>query len=283
MPPRSVPTARQQRVGYELRRLRERAGTSSTDAAALLGVQQSRISNIEAGRIGISAERIHALACHYECADRQLIDALVEMASARSRPWWEEYRGVLPGRFLDLAEMEHYAIRIRTAQTVHLPGLLHTIDHARVVFSQGVPPLPPPEIEHRISHRVKRQEIFYRETPIPYTAIVHEAALRMEFGGPATAKAQLRHILDMAARDSITVLVIPFKAGAFPGAGQSFGFAHGAVTQLDTVQVDASHGSELLYAEAQLEKYRRLLDRMEEIALGEQESKDFITGIINER
>jgi hypothetical protein len=151
-----------------------------------------------------------------------------------------------------------------------------------VIFSQGVPPLPPHEIEHRVSHRIKRQEIFYREVPTPYTAIIHEAALRMQFGGPAVAKVQLEHIIEMSRRDNITVMVIPFAAGAFPGAGQSFGYAHGTVPQLDTVQVDASHGSELLWAEAQLEKYRALLDRMEETALSEDESRDFIQKIADE-
>lgn len=282
MPPRNAPTARQQRFGAELRRLRERAGISSTDAAAMLGVQQSRISNIEAGRIGLSPERIRTLACNYECADGALIDALVDMAGGRSRNWWDEYRGVLPDRFLDLVEMEHHAVRLRTAQTAHLPGLLHTIDHARVVFSQGVPPLPPHEIEHRVSHRIKRQEIFHRDVPTPYTAIVHEAALRMQFGGPTVTKAQLEHLVTMSRSDNITVLVIPFAAGAFPGAGQSFGYAHGPVPQLDTVQVDASHGSELLWAEAQLEKYRGLLDRMEMTALDENESRGFIQKIADE-
>ncbi len=248
----------------------------------MLGVQQSRISNIEAGRIGLGPERIRSLACNYDCADGALIDALVDMASGRARNWWGEYRGVLPDRFLDLVEMEHHAVRLRTAQTAHLPGLLHTVDHARVVFSQGVPPLPPHEIEHRVSHRIKRQEIFHRPTPTPYTAIIHEAALRMRFGGTEITRAQLHHIVEMSLRDNITVLVIPFEAGAFPGAGQSFGYADGKVRQLDAVQVDASHGSELLWAETQLEKYRRLLDRMEETALGECESRDFIRKIADQ-
>lgn len=104
----------------------------------------------------------------------------------------------------------------------------------------------------------------------------------MRFGGASITKAQLGHIVEMSLRDHITVLVIPFVAGAFPGAGQSFGYAHGAVPQLDTVQVDASHGSELLWAETQLEKYRGLLNRMEDTALGASESRDFIRKIADE-
>ncbi|MBB5117913.1 transcriptional regulator with XRE-family HTH domain [Streptomyces eurocidicus] len=277
---RSSPTARQLRLGAELRKLRERAGLSSTEAGRLLGTNQAQISNIEASRFGVSAERLQALARNYSCADQALIDALIAMAGERKRGWWEEYREILPAGLLDLAEMEHHAVALRTAFISHLPGLLQTPEHAREIFRQGVPPLAPPEVEHRVSHRVKRQAVLYRDTPTPYTAIVHEAALRMRFGGPATACRQLEHIVDMSRHKHIRVLVIPFEAGSFPGSGQSISYAVGPVPQLDTVQLDTEHGSELLDAEAQLERYRTVLDRMESVALDDDASRDIILSII---
>ncbi|MFH9726645.1 hypothetical protein ACH4M4_27325 [Streptomyces sp. NPDC017254] len=36
--------------------------------------------------------------------------------------------------------------------------------------------------------------------------------------------------------------VIPFTAGGLPGAGQSFTYVAAPVAQLDTVQLDSSHG-----------------------------------------
>ncbi|MYU16156.1 helix-turn-helix domain-containing protein [Streptomyces sp. SID8361] len=281
MPQRSVPTARQLRLGTELRRLRERAGLTSTEAGRLLGTNQTAISNIEASRFGVSAERLRALARNYSCGDEALIAALVDMAVERKRGWWEEYREILPTGLLDLAEFEHHAVSLRTAYIAHVPGLLQTAEHAREIFRQAVPPLPPPDVEHRVSHRVKRQAILYRDKPTPYTAIVHEAALRMRFGGSETARAQLQHILDMSEHDHVKVLVIPFDAGSFPGAGQSVCYATGPVPQLDTVQLDAEYGSELLDAAAQLEKYRVVLDRMEAVALPENQSRDFIRNIVS--
>ncbi|MFE0739528.1 helix-turn-helix domain-containing protein, partial [Streptomyces sp. NPDC058855] len=41
MPVRTNPTARQLRFGAELRKLRERAGLTSTEAARLLGIKQA--------------------------------------------------------------------------------------------------------------------------------------------------------------------------------------------------------------------------------------------------
>ncbi|KAK1182007.1 helix-turn-helix transcriptional regulator [Streptomyces sp. NBS 14/10] len=280
MPMRSLPTARQLRLGTELRRLRERAGMSSTEAGRLLGTNQTTISNIEASRLGVSADRLRALARNYSCADEALITALIGMAVQRRRGWWEEYREILPTGLLDLAELEHHALALRTAYIAHLPGLLQTAEHAREIFRQVVPTLPPPEVEHRVSHRVKRQAILYGGKPTAYTAIVHEAALRMRFGGPDTARAQLQHILDMSEHEHIKVAVIPFEAGSFPGSGQSMLYAVGPVPQLDTVQLDTEYGSELLDAPAQLERYRVVLDRMETVALPESRSRDLVQSII---
>jgi transcriptional regulator with XRE-family HTH domain len=279
MTPGSTPTARRQRLGTELRRLRERAGITATEAASFIGGNQARISNIEAGRYGVSADRVRTLACHYDCPDKALIEALTGMTGDRKRGWWEEYRENLPSGLLDLAELEHHGRELLTSHTSGVPGLLQTVEHAREVFRQVVPELDPPEIEHRLSFRIKRQAVLFREGSAPYRAVIHEAALRMTFGGSAVAKKQLQHLLTMSERDGITVRVIPFQAGGYPGSGQPIYYVHGPVPQLDTVQLDQSHGIVLLDAEAQLHKYRQILSRLEAVALAEAGSRDLIHNI----
>lgn len=279
---RSNPTGRQLRLGTELRKLRERAGLTSTQASRLLGVQQNQISNVEAGRAGVSPERVRTLACHYACGDKALVKALIDMAAERTRGWWEEYRTILPSGLLDLAEVEHHATELRSAVTVHIPGLFQTTDYAREIFRQDVPEMSPPDIEHRISFRIKRQAVLYGNTPTSHHAIVHEAALRMKFGGPSVTRAQLQHLLDTSERPHSTLRVIPFDAGTFPGAGQSIYYSKGAVPQLDTVNLDQSHGPVFLDSEAQLDKYRVLLDRMEAASLAPSESRDLIRKIIQD-
>jgi transcriptional regulator with XRE-family HTH domain len=280
VPPRSTPTARQRRLGAELRKLRDRAGITSVEAASQLGITQSRLSAIEGGRYGVSGERVRTFAHNYGCADAALIDALADMTVGRRRNWWEEYRDFLTSGLLDLAELEYHAESISTAQVTHLPGLLQTLDYARSIFRQNIPELPPPLLEYRTSHRIKRQQIFWEETPKPYKATIHEAALRMQFGGPDVTRAQLKHLIDMSERENITVLVIPFTAGNFPGAGQSVLYAKGPVPQLDTVQLDTEHGSEHLFADAQLDNYRTFFERFEAMALTPAPSRDFIHKII---
>jgi transcriptional regulator with XRE-family HTH domain len=263
----------------ELRKMRERAGMTATEAARTLGTSQGQLSNVESGRFGVSPERVRALARIYSCPDQAFVEALIGMATDKTFGWWESYREVLPSGLLDLAELEHHATAVRTAYTSHMPGLLQTADHAREIFRHIIPAPTPPEVEHRVSHRIKRQGVLYGVNPTPYRTTVHEAALHMRVGGRSVARAQLQHLLEMCEREHITIRVLSYDVGAFPGSGQSINYLHGPVPQLDTAQLDQFHGPVLLDAEALLGKYRNLLDIVEATALSPEKSRDLIHSI----
>ncbi|MEU0843273.1 helix-turn-helix transcriptional regulator [Streptomyces sp. NPDC005962] len=284
MPPRSNPTARQVRLGSELRRLREAAGMSASEVGDFLGGGHPQISNLEAGRYGISEERLRTLAAHYSCDDAALLDAMCAMAvTVRGKSgWWEEYRGVLAPGLLDLADLEHHAAAMRAYHISHIPGLLQTEDHMRAIFAYSTPPLPPDTLEVRVEHRRRRSAALAEEPVREYEAIVHEAALRMRFGGRKVARAQLRHILELSDRWNVTIRVVPFEADGFAGSGTSITYLEGAVRQLDTVQLDSEHDSILVDAEAQLKRYRKVLDRMRDASLAAEDSRDFMHRLVCE-
>ncbi|MEV1063318.1 helix-turn-helix transcriptional regulator [Streptomyces sp. NPDC050263] len=281
MPPRTTPTERQKRLGSELRRMRTAAGITVDQAAGLLGLDRAKISNIETGIRTISPERLRTLACNCDCSDPVYVEALVSMARPNGRGWWERYRGSLSAGLLDIAEFEAYATRMRTVHVAHVPGLLQTSDHALELFRAVLPPLPEHETALRLAYRVERQQVLEGADPPEYVAVVHEAAVRMQFGGRKVARAQLERLLSASERPAVRLLVIPFAAGTFPGSGQTFNFLEGPVPQLDTVQVDSTHGPEFLGGEAQLAKYRTHLDWMEGIALSPEASRDFVRDIAN--
>jgi transcriptional regulator with XRE-family HTH domain len=278
MPPRTMPTERQKRLGSELRRIRTAAGMSAEFAAGLLGVDRGKISNIESGVRGISADRLRTLACNCDVTDEKYVEALVDMAEG-CVGWWERYRGILPQGLLDISETEGNAARIRGANTVHVPGMLQTSEQAMAIFRSAVPALPEHEVALRLALRAERQQVILGDKAIPYVAVIHEAALRMQFGGADVARAQLEYLLEVSERDNVTVLVLPFAHGSFPGAGQTVVHTEGPVPQLDTVQVDSSHGPTFLHAEGQLAKYRAQLDLLERLALSPEQSHGFIRKI----
>jgi hypothetical protein len=237
---------------------------------------------MESGIRPFSAERIRTLACNYACTDESYVAALIAMAEGRERGWWEQYRGTLSAGLLDIAELEWHAARVRTTQVMHVPGLLQTEEYARAVFAAVLPPLSRLEIELRVAHRMGRQQVFERPEPLPYVAYVHEAALRMPYGGVEVTRQQLKHLASESERDTIAVRVIPTDAGDFPGAGHALLYADGAVPHLDTVQLDSAHGPEFTGAEAQLTKYRAHLDWMDDAALPPAASRDLIRNVARE-
>lgn len=274
---RREPTARQMRLATELRRLREAAGFSSREAASLLGVSPAQITHIESALAGVSELRLRRLASHYACADEEFIDALVAMATDRTRGWWEEYRGLLPTPFLDLSELEHHARFQRHVAILYVPGLLQTEDYSRAVFSSRLPELTEEEIELRIQHRKARQQ-----STIPYEAVIHEAALRIRVGDRGTSRAQLARLVELSEADHVTMRVIPFDLDGFASAAGTMTYVGGPLPKLDTVVRDALHGSAFIDSDAQLNIYRTSFRKVEDASLDPGQSREFIHRLAKE-
>ncbi|GAA2631690.1 helix-turn-helix domain-containing protein [Streptomyces vastus] len=279
MASRTFITERQRRLGTELRRMRENAGLTIQEAADRLGTNRSHVTNMELARFGVSAERVRTLASIYSCPDTPYVEALADMGAERHRGWWEEYRGLIATGGLDLAELEYHATSLRVFVAMHVPGLLQTEEYARAVIAETVPAWPPPELRRRLSHRMKRRDIMDRDDPPACTFIIHEAALRLQFGGPEVMRKQLAELIEASRRRNVTVRVIPFNAGGFPLPGLTVMYASGPVPQLDTVQVDTAINSEFLDAQTQLSNYRVLMERITKAALPVKESRQFIHSV----
>lgn len=282
MPPRTMPSQRQKRLGAEVRKLRTNAGMSAEYAAGLLGTDRAKISNIESGIRNISPERVRTLATHCDCTDDAFVSALTELTQLPRKNWWDEYRGKLSPGLLDIAELEWHSVGIQTVQTVHVPGLLQTEEYARNVFASGLPELSRLDIELRVAHRMARRQVLTREHPVTYVSFIHEAALRMLFGGRETTRDQLDALLKDSERDTISIRVIPVERGNFPGAGHALLYSEAPVPQLDTAQLDSAHGPEFLHSDPHLSKYREHLEWMDRETLSESASRDFIHAVVRE-
>lgn len=255
---------------------------TAREAAALQGTNPMQMSHMETGRAGISEARLRRLASHYACPDNAFVDALVAMATDRTRGWWEEYRGILPPGFLDLAELEHHATFLRGVDIAHVPGLFQTEAYAAAVFSYTVPELPRGDLAAWVAHRMHRRCVLEGTAALTYDALVHEAALRTKVSDRGIARQQLRQILDLSEADHVTVRVIPFVVDGFAGAGCAMLHVGGMVPKLDTVQRDAPYGSGFVDAEPQLARFRALYLRAQYTSLEPGPSQDLIHHIARE-
>ncbi|MGY1456088.1 Scr1 family TA system antitoxin-like transcriptional regulator [Streptomyces sp. SS8] len=85
--------------------------------------------------------------------------------------------------------------------------------------------------------------------------------------------------MEAGERDNVTLTVIPFHVGGFPGADQSVLYAEGPVPRLDTVQLDSEFGPVFIDSPTPLANYRTLLRLIGQRSLPPAESRDFIHSI----
>ncbi|MFD0272798.1 helix-turn-helix domain-containing protein [Kitasatospora sp. NPDC127111] len=276
---RSNPTLRQRRLGAELRRMREQAGLGGSQLARALGINPAHVTQMESGKTGISVERLRTIAGLCMCVNQPLIDALADIITERDRGgWWEEYRGTLSEDFLEVAEIEGRASSLSTYTMAFIPGLLQTSAYASAVFTRSFSPLPRHEIDLRTVFRMKRQHIV-RSGATPYTAFIHEAALRMQFSGPKVQAEQLGSLIEVSEQPTISVRVVLFDVDVLPVPNENFTYAEGPIPELDTAQTDTSLGCLLFDAPAHTARFRSLLARIDSAALSEEDSQELIRSI----
>ncbi|MDA4887182.1 helix-turn-helix transcriptional regulator [Streptomyces sp. MS2A] len=282
MAPRSNPTARQVRLGAELRKLREATGMKAREVAAFLNSTSAQMSQVELGISGVSGERLRRLAAHYGCGDEAFIDALVALAGERSHGWWDDYRGVLPQVNMDVAEAEHHATFLREVVITHVPGLLQTPDYARAVFRYMRPDLPESELAPRVEHRMRRRKVIEGDEPTPYETVIHEFALRIRVADRRTAVSQLRFILEEIEKGHATVRIVPVDRDGFAGADASMMYLGGPVPKLDTGLLDSPTGTLFIDAAPHLDRLRALFRTVKKSSLNPSESRDFVHRLTKE-
>ncbi|MER5350821.1 helix-turn-helix transcriptional regulator [Kitasatospora sp. NPDC002551] len=278
---RQKPTLRQRRLGAELRRMREAAGLGGSQLARLLGVTPALVTQMENGKSAVSVERLREIAAACVCTNKPLVDALADMIKQPDAGWWEAYGDGLATDLLDVAAIEGHARRVSTYSITFLPGLLQTPAYAASVFARAVPPLPSADVDLRMAFRLQRQQAV-RSGATPYTAFIHEAALRMQFSGPKVLADQLEVLVDDSEDPVVSIRVVPFDVEALPGPSENFVYAEGPVPELDTVQIDISFGCPLFDTPSDLSNYREVLASVASVALSEGESRDFIRSVKSE-
>ncbi|MFJ9445615.1 helix-turn-helix domain-containing protein [Kitasatospora sp. NPDC101235] len=276
---RSNPTLRQLRLGAELRRMREQAGLGGSQLARALGINPAHVTQMESGKTGISVERLRTIAALCMCVNEPLIDALADIITDRDKGgWWEEYRGNLSQDFLEVAEIEAHARGLSVYTMAFIHGLLQTNAYASAVFARSYPPLPGHEVDLRAAFRLRRQHIIRSEST-PFTAYIHEAALRMQFGGAKVQAEQLDALVEASERPNISIRIVLFDVDMIPLPNENFTYLAGPVQELDTVQSDSGVGNLLFDAPAHTARFRSLLARIGSAALSEEESREFIRSI----
>ncbi|MEC4018482.1 helix-turn-helix domain-containing protein [Streptomyces sp. H27-D2] len=264
---RGNPTYRQRRFGAELRQLRERADLSSTDAAALLGMKQPHMSAIEAGKTSLALERVQRLAGIYGLSSTPFLESLTEMGKDSGKGWWSAYRKMLGASHLDLAELESAAVGLASYELLFIPGLLQTLSYMTALHSGGSGSSRPEVQDAAVEFRMERQKILTGENPPRLHAIIHETALRVQYGGHEVMRDQLLRLIEVSRLPNVTIQIVPLEADARAAFSHSFMVIEPAVRELGTILVDQLGKSQLRGDPQSITDYSANHTRLSELAL----------------
>ena len=278
------PAVRRRKLGTELRVLRTSAGLTSGEAARLVGWHQSKVSRIETGASGVKPADVRLLLDVYAVADAQLRELLMVLAgsdeSGGRHHWWHAYRGVLPPTYRDFISLESQASAMSTLETSVVPGLLQTPEYARAVTRAAVGGLDDERLDALVEVRLARQDVLRSDPPLSLSAVLDEAVLHREVGGPDVMARQLRRLLDTAHLPQVRLQVLPFAAGAHVGVTGPFViFSFSSTSDLDVVVLDHLTSSLYLERKEDLRAYREAFKDLQFHALSPEDSLDYIAAI----
>ncbi|MFC9125376.1 helix-turn-helix domain-containing protein [Streptomyces sp. NPDC057099] len=277
------PAVRRRKLGAELRALRTSAGLTSGEAARLVGWHQSKVSRIETGTSGVKPADVRLLLDTYGVTDSQLRELLLVLAESDDgsgrHHWWHAYRGVLPPTYRDFISLESQATAMRTLETTVVPGLLQTPEYARAVTKAAVEGLSEDRLDTLVEVRLARQDVLRADPPLELSAVLDEAVLRREVGGPGVMSRQLERLVEAARLPQVRLQVLPFAAGAHIGVtGPFVVFSFSSTSDLNVVVLDHLTSSLYLERKEDLQAYTEAFNALQIHALSPEDSLDYIAG-----
>ncbi|NGO69070.1 helix-turn-helix domain-containing protein [Streptomyces boncukensis] len=249
-------------LGTRLRRLREAQFLTREDAGEAIRVPASRISELECGRTGFPRRDVDDLLRIYGMHDESERSVLLTLADQANVPgWWHSYHGAVPDWLHPYIGLEQSASVIRSYEVQFVPGLLQTREYARAVIELAHGDEPEACVQRRVALRMRRQQILYGPRAPHLWAVIDEAALRRPVGGPATMRAQLRHLVAVSELPHVTVQVMPFSAGGHAAAGGPVTLLRLPVAELpDVAYLEQLNGAAYVEDEPDIESYRHVID-----------------------
>ncbi len=186
--------------GAVVQALREHAGLSRAQLAALVGYSKHTVASVELGRRMPDPAFV-------ERAERALgnTGALTRAARHLSR------QPGLASWFRRWARLERTAISLHTYESRLIPGLLQTEAYARTLFGERLPPLTDEQMEAQVAARLKRQRLLTGRPNTSYSFIIEEHVFLRRTGGAEVTRELIDHVLACAEPRNIQFQVVPMR------------------------------------------------------------------------
>ncbi len=205
--------------------------------------------------------------------DKFMPNLLDWIRASRRRGWWADYR--VPN--CDYLGWEAGAAAVREVAVVRLPDLLQTEGYTRELLA-GRDHLAD-EVRTR---RIRQARLTGPGSPLTFTAVLDESALRNCVGDPKVMRGQLVRIMECAERPNVDVRVLPADAGA---SVRTAGFRLLEFDDSDDLPVlyaDCAHTTVREDRPEQVAEARRAFNTIASAALSEEDSMAFVRQLSRE-
>lgn len=273
------PSLQRRMLARNLRKGRGAAGLTQREAADRLEWSLSKLIRIESGAQGISVTDLKATLELYGLTDPDQVAMLAEAArGSRGQPWWTAYRDIVSPQFATYLGYEGKATSFRIFNPFLIPGLLHTEEYARALPGD----YGEPERDRRIVDlRTERQERVFTRPGTELAFFIGEEALYRWIGGARVMRRQLEHLLEASERSSVSVGIVPFRAGSYPGLRGPMVLVGLEETDEQVLFLESVSGDQLLRDEPEkISEYAEYFERMATLVLPAEEGNALLRGQI---
>jgi transcriptional regulator with XRE-family HTH domain len=272
-------TVRTREMGIELKTQREAKQMSLRELARRADWSASKVSGWENGRrISPIDAAIYLAHCGTKAPER---NRLLELTKPPSDLYWvRPYFGELVDPAKSLIVQENLATRVISNSPTALPGMLQTEDYVRTLYEMSGR-YTTDRLQLLVQARTDRQQLLQRTNPPDCLYFVHEHTLRSILRDPALMHEQLQSLVLATNLPHCTIRVVPASAPPYHLVGSRFTimeFAeHPAVAYEETFAAGLFVDDRIA-----VEAFYVLRTRLEQAALSERESREFLIRLTEE-
>lgn len=131
---------------------------------------------------------------------------------------------------------------------------------------------------------MKRQELLKQGGPPPwFFFILDEGVVRRLVGGEDVMRDQIRHLIDVADRDNVTIEIVPYSAGINRGMHGPFTVFEFSEEEDGDVLLLENPGGDLINRDDQeaIYIYREIFEELRRLSLGEEGTVEFLHGLMS--
>lgn len=271
------------RLGAEIRRLREEANLTQSELGAALGRTHASLVNWERGKTKISKSDLVCLLAELRAPAevRKALEQLREEAS-QGHSQWAVYG--LPSWLRPLLSFEEDAVEVCAFEPVVVPGLLQTEEYARATHLATPHVVARADVDRWAAARMQRQRRLSGKRPLKFRAVIAEAVLRLQVGGPAAMAGQLRRLVEAGRSRNITIRVLPASVGAHHAMASNLAVLHFADPKVDPPlgYFDGPLGGTIISDEGDVATMIKMFRDVRDLALSETDSAVLLGAILDE-